>query len=90
MTATDRSSPRISLVIPAYDEGDRLPPLLRDLVARLGTVAGVALETIVVDDGSRPGHSARMRTAVEAGARVLDGAFFGQRRTRVHVTRRLD
>lgn len=68
---TDRSAPRVSLVIPAYDEGNRLPPLLRDLVARLGTLAGAALETIVVDDGSRPGHSACMHAAVEDGARAL-------------------
>jgi dolichyl-phosphate beta-glucosyltransferase len=66
-----RSPTRTSVVIPAYDEGRRLPALLRDVVARLRAVHDVALETVVVDDGSRPDDSARMRAAVEDGARAL-------------------
>jgi dolichyl-phosphate beta-glucosyltransferase len=68
---SDRSPTLASVVIPAYDEGRRLPALLRDLVERLGAVHDVALETVVVDDGSRPDDSARMREAVAAGAQAL-------------------
>lgn len=66
-----RSETRVTVVIPAYDEGRRLPALLRDLIERLASVPGLALETVVVDDGSRADDSARMRAAVDDGARAL-------------------
>jgi dolichyl-phosphate beta-glucosyltransferase len=68
---TDRAPTRASVVIPAYDEGRRLPAVLRDLVERLGGLHDVTLETVVVDDGSRTDDSARVREAIERGARTL-------------------
>jgi dolichyl-phosphate beta-glucosyltransferase len=44
-------TPEISIVIPAYNEGDRLGAPLRKILAYL-TDAGTAGEVIVVDDGS--------------------------------------
>lgn len=60
-----------SVVIPAFNEGDRLPPYLDHLV-RLGLVHDASpVELIVVDDGSAPAHASRHRRCVEeAGARL--------------------
>jgi dolichyl-phosphate beta-glucosyltransferase len=45
-------TPELSIVIPAFNEAQRLPATL-DLVERYLGTAGVAAEVIVVDDGSR-------------------------------------
>ncbi len=45
------AEPRISVIIPAYNEGRRIAPTVRDIVAFLGN-NGYAYEVIVVDDGS--------------------------------------
>jgi dolichyl-phosphate beta-glucosyltransferase len=45
-------TPEISIVIPAFNEALRLPATL-DRVERYLATAGVAIEVIVVDDGSR-------------------------------------
>ena len=46
--------PRISIVIPAYNEAESLPELHRELVATLESL-GHAWEIVYVDDGSRDG-----------------------------------
>lgn len=48
------SNPDITMVIPAYNEGARIAPTLRDMIAFLGD-SGYAYELIVVDDGSSDG-----------------------------------
>jgi len=64
-------SPQLSLVIPAYREGRRLPAL----VARWAELALAArehtVELIVVDDGSPPTEVEVERAAVDAAARRL-------------------
>ncbi len=44
-----------SLIVPAYNERERLPPYLEEVREYLLTVWGNAYEVIVVDDGSRDG-----------------------------------
>lgn len=51
------------LVIPAFREGDRLPPFLRELVAELERT-GLACEVLVVDDGSGAGEQRRLDECV--------------------------
>jgi glycosyltransferase involved in cell wall biosynthesis len=55
------------ILIPAYDEAERLPTVLRRI-----TDLGLDYEVVVVDDGSRDRTSSVAR---EAGARVLRHAF---------------
>ena len=43
--------PRISVVVPAYNEADNLPALLEEITSALATV-GEPAEIVVVDDGS--------------------------------------
>lgn len=57
MEPTDRASPRISLVIPAWNEAERLPRLLDSLDAARARWAGAGrdpagIEVIVADNGS--------------------------------------
>lgn len=42
----------LSIIIPAYNERDRLPPYLKELTAYLKNL-GISHEVIVVDDGSK-------------------------------------
>lgn len=56
-------SGRVSIIIPAYNEAERLAGTVRAAAA-----AGVAEEIIVVDDGSEDGTAAVAR---EAGAKVV-------------------
>ena len=65
MTMDER--PALSVIIPAYNEADRLPPTLRRVRAWLDAW-GQADEIVVVDDGSSDGTAAR---AGELGATVL-------------------
>jgi len=47
-------TPRLSVVIPAYNEAESLPELQRELVSALGAL-GMTWEVLYVDDGSRDG-----------------------------------
>jgi glycosyltransferase involved in cell wall biosynthesis len=47
-------APRLSVVVPAYNEAESLPELHRELVGALGPLA-LAWEIVYVDDGSRDG-----------------------------------
>ena len=69
MTAPDPL--RVSVVVPVYDEGARLPGLAASLVERLPDLQGVAVETLVVDDGSSAADSESCRRATDAAARRL-------------------
>jgi len=53
-------SPRWSVVIPAYNEADRLPRYLQDVVAHFDG-RGERYEVLVVDDGSRDATADRVR-----------------------------
>jgi glycosyltransferase involved in cell wall biosynthesis len=67
MTLVDDETPAVSVVIPAYNEADRIRATLGALYPALETL-GSATEIIVVDDGSRDETAAR---AEACGARVL-------------------
>jgi dolichyl-phosphate beta-glucosyltransferase len=63
-------SPELSIVVPAFDEAERLGPSLRrvlDYLARRGEGA----EVLVVDDGSRDGTAAVARGFAAEGVRLL-------------------
>lgn len=66
------ASPELSVVIPAYNERDRIGPTLAAVQADLAARAGGS-EIIVVDDGSRDGTAGRAREALAGwpGSRVL-------------------
>ena len=68
--------PRVSIVIPVYNEEDSIEPLHRELDAALAGVEG-GVEIVLVDDGSRDASLARMRAIAAKDARVriveLDG-----------------
>jgi len=60
---------RLSVVIPAFNEADRLPPTLAEVIGYLGAApAWLPAELIVVDDGSRDGTA-----DAAASAAVPDG-----------------
>jgi len=46
------NQPTLSLVFPAFNEADNLPPLL-ETALRIGDALGLDFEIVVVDDGSR-------------------------------------
>jgi glycosyltransferase involved in cell wall biosynthesis len=50
----------LSVVIPAYNEVESLPILVRHLVGVLDALPGVAWQVVLVDDGSRDGTTAVM------------------------------
>ena len=56
----------ISVVIPAYNEGEHLPRFVESLAEVFLSQPAPAVEFIVSDDGSAPEHSERQRTSVEA------------------------
>ncbi len=72
--------PYLSLVVPAYNEGRRLPRFLERLVDLALLPGRPPTEILVVDDGSTPEHGALQREAAEAGARRL--AASGRHRLR--------
>jgi dolichyl-phosphate beta-glucosyltransferase len=57
-------APRVSVVIPAFDEAHRLPPYLHEVVGFLES-RGEPWEVIVVDDGSTDGTAAVVREVAE-------------------------
>lgn len=66
--------PQISIVVPAYEEEERLGDSLRKILAHTGS-AEMSVEIIVVDDGSRDGTAEVARTVFtefpDAAARVI-------------------
>lgn len=49
----DPASVELSVVIPAYNEAERLTPMLEAAMAHLATLPGRTYEIIIVDDGSK-------------------------------------
>ena len=74
--STGVPAPRVSVVIPVYDEEESLETLHRELDAALAKVAG-GVEIVFVDDGSRDRSLDRLRGIAARDARVrvveLDG-----------------
>jgi dolichyl-phosphate beta-glucosyltransferase len=72
------AAPRLSVVIPAFNEAHRLPPYLHEVVGFLEG-RGEPWEVIVVDDGSTDGTAAVVRELAEhqPGLRLLP---FGRNR----------
>lgn len=64
----------VSLVIPAYDEGARLPAFLEEVASVGAGVAAPAIDVLVVDDGSAPHHVTEYSAAVERASGVLSQA----------------
>ncbi|HKJ23378.1 MAG TPA: glycosyltransferase family 2 protein [Myxococcota bacterium] len=73
MDASDGSAgvaaPRLSVVVPIFDEQDSLDPLHRELDAALSGLPG-GVEFVLVDDGSRDGSLAVMRRLAAKDGRV--------------------
>jgi dolichyl-phosphate beta-glucosyltransferase len=65
------NEPRISVAIPAYDEGEHLPAFLRDLATRGAAERRVAAELVVVDDGSAPADAALYAAGVRDAEAIL-------------------
>ena len=63
----------VSVAIPAFNEGARLPPLLTALAAQGAHHAARPVEFLVVDDGSAPDHLAQHRRSVAEAAQALAG-----------------
>jgi len=58
-------APAISVIIPAYNESNRLPPYLKSIRAYLQNTWGDQHEVIVVDDGSEDGLSTTLAPFLE-------------------------
>lgn len=56
--------PRVSVVVPAYDEAANMPDLFDGLAATIGRT-GLDAEIVLVDDGSEDGTSEAARSAAE-------------------------
>lgn len=63
------ATPRISAVVPAYNEAESLPQLHRELVAGLDAL-GMPWEIVYVDDGSRDGSDKVYETLCASDPRV--------------------
>jgi glycosyltransferase involved in cell wall biosynthesis len=61
--------PRLSVVVPAYNEAESLPELHRELVATLGSL-GHPWEIVYVDDGSRDGSDTLLTQLAQGDPRV--------------------
>ena len=68
------SAPRISVIVPLYDEAGSLPELHRELTAALDAL-GSAWEVIYIDDGSRDGSDAIVERLASADPRVRGLSF---------------
>jgi glycosyltransferase involved in cell wall biosynthesis len=64
-----RHVPLISIVIAAYNEGENLPELYRQLISVLGNLP-VEVEIVVIDDGSNDGTLNWLRTTSQTDPRV--------------------
>jgi glycosyltransferase involved in cell wall biosynthesis len=62
-------APRLSVVIPAYNEVESLPELHRELVAALAPL-DMSWEMLIVDDGSRDGTDRAIESLAAADSRV--------------------
>jgi dolichyl-phosphate beta-glucosyltransferase len=74
----------LSIVLPAYNEAERIGPALDELMAYLGWAAGArgqdkgtslpaSIEVLVVDDGSSDGTASLVRARPEAADGVIPG-----------------
>ena len=61
------SSPRVTLVVPAHDEEESLPPLIGEIREAL---AGIPYEVVLVDDGSTDGTLGVMLALAESDPAV--------------------
>lgn len=74
------AEPRLSIVIPIFDEADSLETLHREIMTSLGRIEG-GMELLLVDDGSRDGslEGIRKLAALDDRVRALSlGAHCGQ------------
>ncbi|HEY3789882.1 MAG TPA: dolichyl-phosphate beta-glucosyltransferase [Urbifossiella sp.] len=62
--------PHLSVVIPAYNESDRLGPYLAEIRAHLDSTYSENYEVLVVDDGSADGTAALVEQAAAAWPRL--------------------
>lgn len=69
MTESAEGRPRLSVVVPLFDEEDNLPVLDGEIHSALATV-GAPYEVLYVDDGSRDGSLAALERLARADARV--------------------
>ncbi|AEI68782.1 group 2 family glycosyl transferase [Corallococcus macrosporus] len=68
-------APSVSVVIPAYNEGQRLPRFVAELTRVFLERSAPPVEFVVVDDGSTPEHAELQRASVnEAQARLTSEA----------------
>ena len=74
--STQPAPPRLSVVVPVFDEEDSLEPLHRELDAALSHLPG-GLEILLVDDGSRDGSREVMRRLARKDPRVRPIALDG-------------
>jgi dolichyl-phosphate beta-glucosyltransferase len=85
------SPPTLSVVIPAYNEGEHLPHFVERLtqvfLAQPTPAVGLIVEFIVSDDGSAPEHSERQRRCVEAAQARLSQAHSPHRFTYLRAER---
>ncbi|HVP69651.1 MAG TPA: glycosyltransferase [Anaeromyxobacteraceae bacterium] len=65
---------QVSVVIPAFNEGLRLPAFVEDIARLASEASAPPVEFLVVDDGSSPDHLARHEEAVERARAVLAGS----------------
>lgn len=61
----------VSVTIPAYNEGERLPPYVWRLVEEGIRHPSPAVEIIVSDDGSTPAHAQQLRECVSTARAML-------------------
>jgi glycosyltransferase involved in cell wall biosynthesis len=61
---------KLSIVIPAYNEEQRLSPTLDRVFSYLGQVPEISAEVIVVDDGSRDATARLVETRAESEPRL--------------------
>jgi dolichyl-phosphate beta-glucosyltransferase len=64
------SPPRLSLIIPAYNEEKRLPPTLEAVAGYLDSSPYADAEIVVVDDGSRDSTAAIAEAAARRDPRI--------------------